>query len=123
MKRVKTAKGKTIDMGALAKANEEVRAVSNVPINARGDRLDTSGNVVATVQSVARKQHEHAQAPQKRKLSDAPGAPAKESTKKKEASNTGPKVKQKNTKVRDDGTSFNEIEYEDGSIEVEEVEQ
>ena len=71
MKRVRTAKGKMIDMGALAAANETVRAVSNVPINARGDRLDASGNVIATVQSVARKQHENAQPPQRKKLSAA----------------------------------------------------
>ena len=74
MKQVKTARGRVIDMAALAKANEQVKAVGNAQMNARGDRLDNSGNVVATVQSVARKQHEVASAPEKRKLSDAPSA-------------------------------------------------
>lgn len=130
MKRVRTAKGKMIDMGALAKANEEVRAVSNVPINARGDRLDASGNVVATVQSVARKQHEHAQPPQKRKLSDATQEIEAKPVPRQEKAEAAPaesvssaKVKRRHTKVRDDGTKYVEVEYTDGSFEVEEVEK
>ena len=34
MKTIRTAKGKMLDMGALAAQNEETRAISNVPINA-----------------------------------------------------------------------------------------
>lgn len=125
MKRVKTAKGKTIDMGALAKANETVRAVSNVPINARGDRLDASGNVIATVQSVARKQHEHAQPPVKRKLSSATEEIEAKPQPKKQAAPaeevTTAKVKNRKTRTRDDGSKFVEVEYDDGSISIEEV--
>jgi hypothetical protein len=123
MNRVRTATGKTIDMAALSKANEEVRAVSNVSINARGDRIDRSGNVVATVQSVARKQHENAQPAQKRKLSQATlstGQQADPLPASNEAADSTTKVKSRNTKVRDDGTTYVEVEYEDGSMSVEE---
>jgi hypothetical protein len=123
MNRVRTATGKTIDMAALSKANDEVRAVSNVSINARGDRIDRSGNVVATVQSVARKQHENAQPAQKRKLSQATlstGQQADPLPASNEAADSTTKVKSRNTKVRDDGTTYVEVEYEDGSMSVEE---
>lgn len=126
MKQVKTARGRVIDMGALAKANEEIRAVSpgNVVMNARGDRLDASGNVVATVQKVARKQHENAQAPEKRRLSDAPGAPKKAPVRKNNVSATSAEevgVVSRTEKTRDDGTRYVEIEYDDGSMDVEEL--
>ena len=48
MSRYRTAMGKTIDMAALAAKNEHVRAVGNMRVNARGDLLDDSGNVVKT---------------------------------------------------------------------------
>ena len=42
----KTARGKTLDMGALILQNENVRAVGNMNVNARGDLLDDKGNVI-----------------------------------------------------------------------------
>ena len=42
----KTARGKTVDMGALMLQNEKVRAVGNMDVNARGDRIDANGNVI-----------------------------------------------------------------------------
>jgi hypothetical protein len=42
----KTALGKTIDMTALRVKNEKVRAVSNLKVNARGDKIDSHGRVV-----------------------------------------------------------------------------
>lgn len=42
----KTAQGKTLDMAALALQNERIRAVSNMNMNARGDIVDSSNNVV-----------------------------------------------------------------------------
>jgi hypothetical protein len=41
----KTAQGKMIDMGALSLQNEAIRAVGNMKANARGDKIDSSGNV------------------------------------------------------------------------------
>ena len=48
MSKYKTAMGKTIDMAALAAKNEKVRAVGNVPVNARGDTIDSTGKVVVS---------------------------------------------------------------------------
>lgn len=42
----KTARGKTVDMGALMLQNEQVRAVGNMEVNARGDRIDSKGNII-----------------------------------------------------------------------------
>lgn len=44
----KTAQGKTVDLGSLQVQNETVRAVGNMNVNARGDRLDANGNIIAT---------------------------------------------------------------------------
>jgi len=41
-----SARGKVVDMGALRLRNEQVRAVGNMGVNARGDRIDSKGNVI-----------------------------------------------------------------------------
>jgi hypothetical protein len=41
-----TARGKTVDMGALRLQNEHVRAVGNMGVNSRGDRIDANGQVI-----------------------------------------------------------------------------
>ena len=127
MKQVRTAKGRIIDMGALAKANEEMRAVSpgNITMNGRGDRLDAQGNVIQTVKAKARVQHDTSHAPEKRKLSDAPGAPKvapkKKATPTKTAKESDPMVVREEEKTRDDGTRYLEVEFEDGSMDVKEL--
>lgn len=47
MKR-KTAMGQTIDMATLIAKNEKVRAVGNMSVNARGDKIDGFGRVTRT---------------------------------------------------------------------------
>lgn len=42
----KSAMGKTVDLGALLLENENVRAVGNMNVNARGDLLDGSNTVI-----------------------------------------------------------------------------
>lgn len=42
----KTARGTPVDMGQLRLQNEHVRAVGNMGVNARGDRIDAQGNVI-----------------------------------------------------------------------------
>lgn len=42
----KTAQGKNIDLGALLLQNENVRAVGNMNVNARGDLLDSGNKVI-----------------------------------------------------------------------------
>lgn len=45
-KQYRTAMGKTVDMGAIMLQNEQVRAVGNMAVNARGDRLDSTNRVI-----------------------------------------------------------------------------
>ena len=45
----KTAKGKPVDIGALRLQNENVRAVGNMNVNARGDTIDAYGRIVKPV--------------------------------------------------------------------------
>ena len=47
MREIKTAKGKILNMQALADDNPETRAVSNIPMNAKGDLLDEHGDIIA----------------------------------------------------------------------------
>jgi hypothetical protein len=42
----RTAQGKIVDLGALILQNEQVRAVGNMGVNARGDRIDSQGQSI-----------------------------------------------------------------------------
>lgn len=42
----RTAQGKTVDLGSLILQNETVRAVGNMGINARGDRVDSQNRPI-----------------------------------------------------------------------------
>ena len=42
----KTAMGKSVDIGSLRLQNEHVRAVGNMGVNARGDRIDATGKII-----------------------------------------------------------------------------
>jgi hypothetical protein len=53
----KTAQGKAIDMGKLMLQNENVRAVGNMNVNARGDLLDSHNRVVASKNRQVNKQY------------------------------------------------------------------
>lgn len=44
----RTAQGKSIDMGSLILKNENVRAVGNMNVNARGDLLDDNNKIVTS---------------------------------------------------------------------------
>lgn len=44
----RTAQGKMVDIGALQLQNENVRAVGNMPVNARGDLLDSMNRPINT---------------------------------------------------------------------------
>ena len=45
-KKYRTARGKIVDMDAIRLANEEVIAVGNMRVNARGDQLGKGGKIV-----------------------------------------------------------------------------
>ena len=44
----RSANGKLVDMGKLRLKNEGVRAVGNMKVNARGDLVDDTNNVIQT---------------------------------------------------------------------------
>jgi len=44
----RTAQGKTVDLGALQLRNENVRAVGNMKVNARGDLIDSTNQAIDT---------------------------------------------------------------------------
>jgi hypothetical protein len=44
----RSAQGKSIDLGTIMLQNETVRAVGNMKVNARGDKLDNNNRVIET---------------------------------------------------------------------------
>jgi hypothetical protein len=53
----RTAQGKTVDLGTIMLQNEHVRAVGNMNINARGDKLDQNNRVIETKPRQIQKQN------------------------------------------------------------------
>ena len=47
-KTYRTAQGRIVDLGAMMVQNEQVRAVGNMSVNARGDIIDSQDRVLAT---------------------------------------------------------------------------
>ena len=129
MKRVKTAKGRIIDMSALAAKNETTRAVSNLNMNARGDIIDNRGKVEISREKISKEYYKN----------NVPGADKEEISIKEEETvaekkpvetpkpapkaKATPKAKEPVTEVsrrgrtRDDGTQYFEVEYSDGSMQ------
>lgn len=123
MRNIRTAKGKNLDMSALAKQHENVRAVSNVVMNARGDRLDAKGNVVKTVRAIAQKQHEIEEPPVMAPISNPTkvGDAVKDAPAEQPIEDTINIVNQALKEREEDGTFYLEIEYDDGSMETREL--
>ena len=126
MKRVKTAKGQILDMAALASKYEKTRAVSNVDVNARGDIIDNRNQVKVPREKISKEFYKN----------NVPGADTKEvsikadekpETVKVEQPKAEPKKESKptetkrTTRTREDGTSYHEVEYSDGSMETIEI--
>ena len=65
--------GKTVDLGALMLENEQVRAVGNMKVNARGDELGPGGQIIRKREEVLKEYYQQAAEPVK-------AAPAREST-------------------------------------------
>lgn len=130
---VRSARGKMVDIRSLIAQNEDTRAVGNVPMNARGDRLDKKGNVKAKVEDVARVTQTVKTTPKQTAISDPVQIDNKPKNETVSENQDVPVVDEfqeelpsepisKITRTRDDGTKFMEIEYEDGSMETIEVE-
>lgn len=56
-KTYRTAQGKIVDLGALVLQQENVRAVGNMGVNARGDRLDSQNRPIDTRNQQVQRQY------------------------------------------------------------------
>jgi len=120
--KIKSAMGKVVDVVALMKENEGTLAVGNVKMNARGDRLGPDGKVIVPVQQVAKKQKSVLSQPVTASIEGASN-PAKvvaeeEKRTAKKSKKPENKIINMTSKIDENGDSYTEIEYEDGSIEV-----
>jgi hypothetical protein len=132
---VRTVRGKIIDMAALAAKNETVKAVGNVLMNARGDRLNPDGSIRYTAEEIARADQNSKKPPVQTAISDPKPISQPRSIEPPEVQDTmeevvktempvvepDPEPISKITRTREDGTKYVEIEYDDGSIETKEV--
>jgi len=73
----RSSQGKSIDLGALLLQNETVRAVGNMGVNARGDRIDNKGKVVDSKVQQSKRQYNKQIGPQDG-IPQASRAPVKE---------------------------------------------
>jgi len=135
MKTVKTARGRTIDMGAIRAKHENTRAISNMPINAKGDIIDSRGKIVVPRETISKEFYKN----------NVPGSTdTKVSIKEdqeevvkveEEIEVTQPPVEEapiasenndevievsRRQRTREDGSEYWEVEYSDGSMEIEE---
>ena len=58
-KTYKTAQGKTVDMGRLILQNEQVRAVGNMKVNARGDVVDDMNRTISSKTQQVNQQYQN----------------------------------------------------------------
>jgi len=56
-KTYRTAKGKSVDIGALLSQNEDVRAVGNMNVNAKGDIIDSQNKKIESKNRQVRSQY------------------------------------------------------------------
>lgn len=119
MRNVKTARGRMLNISALQAQNETARAVGNVPVNARGDIIDNRGEIKVSREQVTKEAYREA----------APAATEKQvsikeddqtETQSKKASNK-PKEINRELREREDGSQYIEVEYDDGSMDIVEI--
>ena len=134
MREVITAKGKVLNMAALASANEKEIAVGNMDVNARGDVLKPGrrGEIVIQNEEVQQAYYEATKpAIEEVSIKQEP-APVKakktqskvKTTYNKVTKRTGidePGIVDRRTIEKPDGTMVEEIEFSDGSIKEEEI--
>ena len=141
MKTVKTARGKTLNMGQLAEEFDRTRAVSNVPVNAKGDIIDARGDVKVPREKISKEYYrDNLQGVEESvsiKVDDdepvviTPTQEVKEETKPKPKETPKPKSAPvvaeeeevveigRRERTRDDGTKYWEVEFSDGSMTTE----
>ena len=122
----KTARGKEINMAALIAANDTSVAVSNVPMNARGDNLGPGGEIEVPAQEVQKEFYaEKLNEPKEevKTLDDLQEKVTGKKTKTKKETVIEEKEWEvvAERKFTRDGKEFIEYEYSDGSIEEKEL--
>ena len=122
----KTARGKEINMAALFAANDTSVAVSNVPMNARGDILGPGGEIEVPAQEVQKEFYaEKLNEPKEevKTLDDLQEKVTGKKTKTKKETVIEEKEWEvvAERKFTRDGKEFIEYEYSDGSIEEKEL--
>ena len=134
MREVVTAKGKVLNMAALASANEKEIAVGNMDVNARGDVLKSGrrGEIVIQNEEVQQAYYDAIKPASETVSIKQDPVPVKaekiqsnvKKTYKKTTKRTGidePGIVDRRTVEKSDGTIVEEIEFSDGSIKEEEV--
>jgi len=53
----KSANGKSVDMGSLVLKNEQIRAVGNMKVNARGDQIDDENKIISSKTEQVQRQY------------------------------------------------------------------
>ncbi len=127
MRKIISARGREVNMVAIAAKHETDRAVGNVSMNARGDIIDNRGNVKITREEVTREIYKAA----------SPDATAKAASIKDdqiivdevqelhEEKRKKKKLTEVNRQLRErpDGSQYIEVEYNDGSMKEVEVDK
>ena len=132
MREVRTARGRILNMQALADANPKSRAVGNVRMNAKGDLLDEHGNIKVDKGTITAAYYadnpKASKAVSIKKSTDRdPKKKVKTKVKKEEpivtmdTATIQPNTVNESIKTREDGSQYKEIEYDDGSMETIEV--
>ena len=111
MKTVTTARGNQINMGALAAQHEQTRAISNMPLNARGDIIDNRGKVKVSKEKISATYYKDTVVGVTEQVSIK--EEAADPVAKKDA---GPTEVGRELRERNDGTLYYEVEYSDGSM-------
>jgi hypothetical protein len=86
----RTAQGKSVDLGTIMLQNEHVRAVGNMNVNARGDRLDSENQVIETKTRQIQRQNARVTSNVSTTQVDTSSAKARKNKKSQPASNPAP---------------------------------
>jgi len=117
MKSIKTARGQTLDMSALAAKNEKTREISNVPVNARGDIIDNRGEVKVSKEELSAEFYKNHVPGADVKSVPVSEEPTTSKTKAKKSTPAEPLEINRTAKTRSDGSTYIEVEYDDGSMQ------
>ena len=132
MREVRTAKGRILNMQALSDANPKTRAVGNVRVNAKGDLLDEHGDIVVDKGTITAAYYadnpKASKAVSIKKSTDRdpkkkiqPKVKTEEPVVTMDSQPANPATVTENIKTREDGSQYKEIEYQDGTMEVVEL--